>query len=96
MRGQLQQQCSLKQEAFQQLDKLQNDVEAALPRGASTAGKSLPGSADTQQDDRPTARFACKILSASDILDLTFHSYFLGIVISQVKAGLIARCQSAD
>lgn len=68
-----------------------NDVEAALSRGASTAGKSLPGSPDTQQDDRPT-----KILSASDILDLTFHSYFLGIVISQVKAGLIARCQSAD
>lgn len=73
-----------------------NDVEAALSRGASTAGKSLPGSADTQQDDRPTARFACKILSASDILDLKFHSYFLGIVVSQVKAGLIPRCQSAD
>ncbi|KAL3968597.1 granzyme K [Sarotherodon galilaeus] len=41
VRGQLQQQRSLKQEAFQQLDKLQNqvnDVEAALSRGASTAG----------------------------------------------------------
>ncbi|XP_025756859.1 uncharacterized protein si:ch73-242m19.1 isoform X3 [Oreochromis niloticus] len=43
VRGQLQQQRSLKQEAFQQLDKLQNqvnDVEAALSRGASTAGQS--------------------------------------------------------
>uniref|UniRef100_I3IW26 Uncharacterized protein n=1 Tax=Oreochromis niloticus TaxID=8128 RepID=I3IW26_ORENI len=82
VRGQLQQQRSLKQEAFQQLDKLQNqvnDVEAALSRGASTAGKSLPGSPDTQQHDRPTACSACKILSASDILDLTFHSYFLVI-----------------
>ncbi|XP_008289483.1 coiled-coil domain-containing protein 162 [Stegastes partitus] len=40
VRGRLQHERSLKQEAFQQVDKLQHQVEAALSRGTSTTGQS--------------------------------------------------------
>ena len=69
VKRQLQQQRSLKQEAFQQVDQLQNrvnDIEAAFSRGPSTTGKSLADikrdrqyertSQDTQQCLRPAAQ----------------------------------------